>query len=442
MIEKACKACAIIPYYHSVKIAVACKKTPVIMRSFSPSHPMPAFFRSWHFITLIAVMTGLSALSIDAVLPAFPELTRAFALPAEQENRIQHMVFMFMLGFSIMQLAFGILTDIFGRKKLIIIGIAIYILASAATFFIHQYETLLIARFMQGAGIAAPRVISMAVVRDVSHGRDMSRILSFVTMVFLIIPALAPFIGQFMLMLGDWHSIFWLFILMGAGTLLWTALVLPETLPQDARRPFSLTGLKDAMRQIIRHRPTLICMIILGMMFSMMMTYISQAEQIFQRDVYALGDKFPIVFALVTLGMFTASMLNTRLVMKLGMQRVILAALAGMVAIDTLLMLATHSGGGKPPLAAFMLLLIAHLFCFGLIMPNLNSLILEPHQRIAGTVSALIGSLMSVLGIAIAQQIANRFNGTLYPFATGYLGIAVTALLAFIWVRKSKAYQD
>lgn len=403
---------------------------------------MTSFFRSWHFIALVAAMTGLSALSIDAILPAFPELTRAFALPADQENRIQHMVFMFMLGFSLMQFVFGILTDIFGRKKLIIIGILIYVSASAATFFIRQYDMLLAARFMQGVGIAAPRVIAMAVVRDVSHGRDMSRILSFVTMVFLIIPALAPFVGQFMLMLGDWHNIFWLFIVIGMATVLWTALVLPETLPVQARRPFNRASLQDAMRQVIRHRPTLVCMALIGMMFGMMMTYISQAEQIFQRDVYALGDKFPIVFGSVTVGMFVASMLNTRLVMRFGMQRLIVCALCVMVGIDALLLSVTVLSDGKPPLTVFVLLLIAHLSCFSLIMPNLNSLVLEPHHRIAGTVSALIGSLMSIVGIGIAQQISGRFNGTLYPFTIGYFTIAVAALLTFLWVRRSKAYAD
>lgn len=403
---------------------------------------MTAFFRSWHFIALIAIMTGLSALSIDAVLPAFPDLTQAFALPPEAENRIQLMVFVFMLGFAIMQLVFGILTDIFGRKMLILLGIGIYVLASAATFFISDYDWLLLARFMQGAGIAAPRVVSMAVVRDVSHGREMSRILSFVTMVFLIIPAVAPFIGQFVLSFGNWHSIFWLFILIGMAVLVWTAWVLPETLPPESRRAFNVASLHEAMRQIIRHRPTLVCMGIIGMMFSMMMTYISQAEQIFQRDVYALGDKFPIVFALVTIGMFAASLINSKVVMQRGMQRVILLALISMVAIDALLLFATMLGGGKPPLPVFMTLLIAHLFCFGLIMPNLNSLILEPHHKIAGTVSALIGSLMSVLGIGIAQQISSRFDGTLYPFAIGYFSIATLALVAFGWVRRSKAYSD
>lgn len=403
---------------------------------------MTAFFRSWHFIALIAVMTGLSALSIDAILPAFPDLTAAFALPPAEENRIQHMVFMFMLGFAIMQLIFGILTDILGRKKLILLGIALYVLASAATFFIHDYELLLLARFMQGAGIAAPRVISMAVVRDVSHGRDMSRILSFVTMVFLIIPALAPFIGQLMLTLGDWHNIFWLFIVMGMAVLLWTAAVLPETLPLTARRPFSLASLAGAFGDILRHPPTLICMFILSLMFSMMMMYISQAEQIFQRDVYALGDKFPMVFALVTVGMFLASFANTRLVMKMGMQRVILLALVCMSVIDGSLLAVTFASHGKPPLVLFMALLIAHLFCFGLVMPNLNSLILEPHQHIAGTVSALIGSLMSIIGIGIAHQVAARFDGTLHPFASAYGSIAFISLLAFLWVRRTRAYAD
>lgn len=397
---------------------------------------MSAFFRSWHFIALMAVMSGLSALSIDAVLPAFPELTDAFALPPEQENRIQNMVFMFMLGFSLMQFVFGVLTDIFGRKVLTCIGIVIFILASASTFFISDFKWLLFARFMQGVGVAAPRVISMAVIRDVMSGREMSRTLSFITMVFLMIPVFAPSVGQLVLKLGDWHSIFWLFIAMGLILLVWLISVLPETLPREARRPFRWQSLKDALLEVARHPPTVIAMLMQGMMFSMMMSYISQAEQIFQRDVYALGDWFPIVFAMATSGMFAASLLNTRLVMKIGMRRVIWIALVAMVSVDTLLFIATFANSGKPPLALFLILLIAHLFCFSLTMPNLTSLILEPHQRIAGTVSALIGSLMSIIGIAIAHLIAAQFDGTLHTFATSYIIIASSALIAFYWVNR------
>lgn len=397
---------------------------------------MSAFFRSWHFIALMAVLSGLSALSIDAVLPAFPELTAAFALPPEEENRIQNMVFMFMLGFALMQFVFGVLTDIFGRKKLVCLGIGIFIIASASTFFISDFEWLLLARFMQGVGVAAPRVISMAITRDVMSGREMSRTLSFITMVFLMIPVFAPSIGQLALKLGDWHSIFWLFIVIGLALLAWVVTTLPETLPREARRPFRLQSLKDALLEVARHPPTVIAMLMQGMMFSMMMSYISQAEQIFQRDVYALGDWFPIVFALATSGMFAASMLNARLVMKAGMRRVIWIALIAMVGVDILLFLATFANGGKPPLALFLALLIAHLFCFSLTMPNLTSLILEPHQRIAGTVSALIGSLMSIIGIVIAHAVASQFDGTLHTFATSYLLISGCALFAFYWVNR------
>lgn len=397
---------------------------------------MSAFFRSWHFIALMAVLSGLSALSIDAVLPAFPELTAAFALPPEEENRIQNMVFMFMLGFSLMQFFFGVLTDIFGRKKLVCIGIAIYILASASTFFISDFRWLLVARFMQGVGVAAPRVISMAITRDVMSGREMSRTLSFITMVFLMIPVFAPSLGQIVLKLGGWHSIFWLFIVMGLALLMWVIAVLPETLPREARRPFRLHSLKDALLDVARHPPTVIAMLMQGMMFSMIMSYISQAEQIFQRDVYALGDWFPIVFALATSGMFAASLLNTRLVMKAGMRRVIWLALTAMVGVDILLFAATFAHGGKPPLVLFLALIIAHLFCFSLTMPNLTSLILEPHQRIAGTVSALVGSLMSIIGIAIAHTVASQFDGTLHTFAASYLLIAGGALFAFYWVNR------
>lgn len=173
------------------------------------------FFKSFEFIALIATLMGISAFGIDAILPAFPAFAQDFALHGERANDVQLVVYVFMFGFSIMQLFFGVLADFFGRKYLLLCGLTVYVMASISVLFIDSFQALLWARFWQGVGLAAPRVLTQAVVRDAVSGREMSRIMSFSMMVFLLVPILAPSIGQLTLSLGNWHSVFYLFVCFG-----------------------------------------------------------------------------------------------------------------------------------------------------------------------------------------------------------------------------------
>ncbi len=201
-----------------------------VMVIFYAENIMTDFFTSKRFIALMACLSGLTAMGIDAVLPIFPEMIDYYALPPAAHNRIQQVVFVYMLGFSLFQLVFGILADSVGRKKLLLLGIGVYLLAALAVLFIHDFDSLLWARFIQGAGLAAPRVLSLTIIRDVSAGRAMSRIMSFVSMVFLAIPALAPMVGQVVVMVAPWQGVFVLLALLGAGLLWWVHTDLPETI--------------------------------------------------------------------------------------------------------------------------------------------------------------------------------------------------------------------
>lgn len=394
------------------------------------------FFKSFTFIAMLAALMGISALGIDAVLPAFPNISQAFSLVGAKQNSIQQVVYTFMLGLAIMQLIFGIMSDIFGRKIMLISGLIIYVFASLAVLFINRYDYLLFARFVQGVGLAAPRVLSLAIVRDVSKGREMSRIMSFVMMVFLLVPILAPTIGQFAISLGDWHNIFYLFVLLGCALILWISLQLPETLPKEKREKPEFQQIFTAFLTSFTHRPTLVYLIIMSALFSMMMIYIGQAEQIYGSTVYQLGNKFPLAFAATALGMVAASLLNSSIVMKFGMRAIVRRALHAMLLIDGVLLACTIFHHGLPPLWLFMPFLILHLFCFGLSMPNLNTLILEPHGDIAGTVSAVVGTVMTVIGVVIGQIIAKTFAGNVYPLVVGFTALSVLATIGYSYVQR------
>ncbi|UJF23718.1 multidrug effflux MFS transporter [Suttonella sp. R2A3] len=400
---------------------------------------MNPFFTSRRFILFIALMISLAALGIDAVLPAFEQMTDAFGLSAAEENRIQQVIFSFMLGLALFQLPFGIFADIYGRKIMLCIGVGIYILASFSVLFIDSFSGLLIARFAQGAGLASARVLSLTIVRDVSSGREMSRIMSFVMMVFIFVPILAPSIGQLVMLQGSWHSVFWLFIIMGSIMITWTLLELPETITPEQRSRFDAKHILASIRACLTHVPTLIYLAMLGLLFTMLMVYISQSEQIFQRDVYGLGKWFPVVFGVTASGMILASWTNSRLVMRVGMHKMVVFALTGMLLNDVVLLLCAFSGGGIMPLPLFVALLMGHMFFYGIAMPNLNSLILEPHFKIAGTASALVGMVMTIVGVALAHAISGQFNGTLYPLTLGYASISLVIFILNIMVNRYTA---
>lgn len=392
------------------------------------------FFRTFAFIAMLAAMMGLSALGIDAVLPAFQAISQEFDLTGTRENDIQQMVYLFMLGFAIMQLLFGVMADFLGRKVLLITGILVFVAASVASIFISSFEGLLIARFIQGAGLAAPRVLSQTVVRDIASGRAMSRIMSFAMMVFLLVPILAPTVGQFMLTLGNWHTIFYLFAGLGLALAVWVSVQLPETLPKHHRRKPTLSNITDALKTCFIHRPTLVYMIMLCLLFTMMMTYIGLSEQIYGRDVYQLGAKFPLAFAATAMGMVFAAFVNARIVVRVGMRQIIFWALIFMLINDLVLVGVSLLNHGKPPLWFFMPSLIVHLFCFGMSMPNLNSLVLEPHGKIAGTVAAVVGTLMTIAGVILAFFIARQFNNNVYPLAIGWFTLSLLANCANLYV--------
>lgn len=398
------------------------------------------FFKSFEFIALIATLMGISAFGIDAILPAFPAFAQDFALHGERANDVQLVVYVFMFGFSIMQLFFGVLADFFGRKYLLLCGLTVYVMASVSVLFIDSFQALLWARFWQGVGLAAPRVLTQAVVRDAVSGREMSRIMSFSMIVFLLVPILAPSIGQLTLSLGNWHSVFYLFVLVGILTFLWVALRLPESLPIEKRNPPNMQRLMAALKTCFTHRQTLVYMLILSAMFSMMMIYIGQAEQIYGSAVYGLGEKFALAFAVTALGMVAASVVNAQIVMRLGMHRIAFWALLAMVIGDGFLLVNALLFGGKPPLWIFIPLLMFHMFCFSLTMPNLNSLILEPHGGIAGTISAMVGTIMSVIGLAVAHLVSGQFNGTVFPLAIAWFVLSLLANLGNYYVNRLMRY--
>lgn len=378
------------------------------------------------FVILTAMMMALTAISIDIMLPALPQI--AMALGVTSENDRQFVVILYMAGFSAGQMIFGPLSDRIGRKPALMVGLAIYIVGTLAALFSTAFLTLIGARLVQGFGAAAPRVIAIAVVRDVYGGRQMAEVMSFAMMVFIVIPVLAPSIGQALIQIGNWHWTFYALLAMAILIVAWTELRLPET----GRHALGLEppmSVKESLKKAVLDPQTMAYGAAGGFMFGCLLAYVASAQQVFV-DIFNLGEAFPIVFGAIASVIALASFVNARLVGRLGMRRLSHVALLGFVAVS--LVLAGAAAAGHASLAVFTPLVAGAFFLFGLIAPNFNAIAMEPQGHNAGMASSVTGSLSTAIGAIAGGLVAHAFDGTVFPIAAGFAACSlITCLIVF-----------
>lgn len=387
----------------------------------------PAAPPSLEFIALIAAMMALTALSVDIMLPALGEIGRELQLPADNDRQL--IITFYLLGFAAGQPFFGPLSDRFGRKPPLFAGLALFTAGSIAAGLASTPETMFAARALQGFGASGPRIIALAILRDRFAGRQMSRVMSFIIVIFVITPILAPALGQSIMQAGPWRMIFAVLVLSGAGVLFWLGFRLAETHPSSLRLPLCARRFAGALGSVLGTRQTVGYAVSFGFVFGVLMSYIVSAEQIFV-DVYGLGEDFPIVFGAIASVMILASFTNARLVARAGMRRVSHLALLGLIALCGLM--AAFGYPERPPLALFCLFMTAVFFCFGLIAPNFNALAMEPMGHIAGTASSFIGFYTTGAGAIFGYLVGQSFNGTVRPLAIGFTLLAIGALIAVL----------
>ena len=385
------------------------------------------------FVALVAMLFATIAISIDAMLPALPEI--AASLSPEAPNAVQLVVTSFVLGMGIGTLFTGPLSDAFGRKRVILVGSGLYALCALACYFAPSLEVLLAARLLQGLAAASPRTVSIAMVRDLYSGREMARIMSFAMMIFTIVPAIAPLMGQGIIALGGWHSIFLAYILFSGLTMLWLGLRQPETLAPEKRRPLHLGDLWSGTRELFTHRIVVVSILLQTLTLAALFGTLSSLQGIFEQQ-FDRADSFPLWFALIAITSMGGSLLNTRFVMTLGMRRIVRRTYVGMLAL-TLLALATLGSGllqGNAGLAMQILWCIGLFSMMGLTMGNLNALAMEPVGHIAGLAASVISSVATVGSVVLAIPVGLAFDGTSTPLLAG---VAVLVGLALLLARLS-----
>jgi DHA1 family bicyclomycin/chloramphenicol resistance-like MFS transporter len=367
------------------------------------------------FVALMAMMMSLTALSIDAMLPALSQIGNDLGVTEPNDNQL--IISILFLGLAIGQLFYGPLSDAIGRKKAVYIGLVFFFAGCLISIFSDNLFIMLIGRALQGFGLSGTRTISVAIIRDRFKGDKMAQVMSFVMATFIIVPTIAPFMGQGILWIAHWRFIFWTILGLGLILFIWFSTRQQETLKKENRIKFELRKMLLAAKEVFTTRSAIGYTIAAGFISSAFVGFLNSSQQIFQIQ-YELGEKFPMFFAMIALSVGTASFINGKMVVKHGMQKMVKWASIGVCLFSFIFLCAT-------------------VFCTGILFGNLNSLAMEPLGHIAGMGAAIVGSVSTFISVPFGVYIGLSYNGTVVPLVIGFAVFGALAMLVVLFFAKT-----
>ena len=386
------------------------------------------------FVALMAMSFATIAFSIDAMLPSLPEI--GMALTPDARNRAQLVLTSFVLGMGLGTFFTGPLSDAFGRRRVLLGGFVVYTIASLLAMLAGSLELLLAARLVQGIGAAGPRVVAMAVIRDQYSGRQMAQLMSFVMMVFTLVPAFAPSLGAVIISLVGWRGMFGAFVLFAVINGSWFAFRQPETLAIEDRRQFRASVLRSGVVEVISNQVVRTTILVQTLVFGALFGMLSSIQQVFD-ITFDQGASFPLWFGAVALVSGSAGIVNASLVVRLGMRLMIRVTLLVQILVSgtmaSLLWLDLMPNAAYFP--AFLFWMTTVFFMAGMTLGNLNAIAMEPMGHIAGMAASVVSAISTVLAVGIAAPIGLAFDGTPLPLATGVFCCAFLALLLMQLIR-------
>ena len=380
------------------------------------------------FVALMASLMSIVALSIDALLPALPEISSSLGVTNTIDNQL--LITLIFLGIGCGQLVFGPLSDSFGRKPIVYAGFIIFIIASIICLTTNSFEMMLFGRVLQGIGLASPRTMSISMVRDSYHGDYMAKILSIVVMVFILVPVIAPTLGQLLLNYYDWKAIFYANLGFGLFVMIWFWLRQEETLPKTKRIKFSSHLFWDGVKEFFKYKDAIGFTLISGFITGSFIVYLSTSQQIFEQQ-YDLADLFPYIFASLAVSVGMATYLNSRLVVQYGARRIAFIAAIGYTLISLLYVMLFWSGN-NPGISILIGFFALQFFAVGLLFGNLRALAMEPLGHIAGIGAAINGFISTVMAVPIANYIGGFVNTSVLPLFIGFTVFGLLSVLVFL----------
>jgi DHA1 family bicyclomycin/chloramphenicol resistance-like MFS transporter len=376
-------------------------------------------------IGMLALCMALGAMSIDLLLPAFPEVRAWFGLTVAAPE-VSRAITAFLVGAGAGQLAFGPLSDRFGRKPVLHASLVVYVAGAAASVLADSLGAFVACRVVWGIGAAGPNALATAMLRDVFGVDRMARAMSQVAGTFLLVPVLAPALATGILLLGDWRLV--VLVPIGSAALLagWTAVRLPETLAPERRRPLEPRALVLAATGVVTSRPTVAHCLAATFLFGIMASYVGSAQVIVD-DVFGRGSLFPVVFGAIAVGLAGASLLAARVVARIGLERLLRTGTAYVLGASSLLAFVSLAWGGRPPMWLYVVASLALLPAVSALIPNCNTAAMAPLPHIAGTAAAMIGTTSIVGGSLLGSVVDTAYDRSVLPFSLAALCFAAAA---------------
>lgn len=399
----------------------------------APSAPRELHFRE--FVLLCACLMAMNALSTDPMLPALPQIGRDLAIA--HPNDRQFIISVYFVGLGLGSLLFGVLSDRYGRKRVLGSAMALFILSTIACASAQSFAMLLIGRASAGFFAGASRVITVGIVRDRFRGDAMARVMSLIFAVFMLIPVMAPSFGSAILLVAAWRWIFWALVILAALILAWMLVRMPETLRPENRVRITVRALLGTVGMVLRTRSSIGYMLASGVVMGGLIGFILSIQQIFF-DVFHAEAMFPIGFAIIAGCMGMGSLINSRLVSRFGARRMSQGALLAFILIA-----AVHLAvilAGMETLATFMILQALTMLTVAFTASNFSAISMEPFSRGAGAASSFQAFLTTALSAALGSVVGSAFDGTTLPFTLGLLIFGSLSFLIVIWAERGKLF--
>ncbi len=386
----------------------------------------------FEFVALMAFLMSIVALAIDALLPALNQISADIGIHKSTDSQL--LITMIFLGLGLGQLFFGPISDSLGRKPIVFMGFGIFIIASLICIHATDLNTMIFGRILQGIGLSAPRTISIAIVRDSYSGDYMARIMSFITVVFILVPIIAPAMGKFVLDHYSWQTIFYIQVFFSIVVSLWFWIRQPETLLENQRIKFTSHIFSDGLKELMKHKRSIGFTFISGFITGSFMVYLSTAQQIFQIQ-YNLADEFPFIFAALAISIGSATFLNGTLVLKFGMEKLVTIAMVAFFTVSVLYIILFYNSP-NPNIYILLTFFGLQFFAIGFLFGNLRALAMEPVGHIAGIASAITGFISTMMAVPIGTFIGKYVTTTALPLFIGFTicGLLSVSILIYLKV--------